>query len=454
VALSALQSAKVRRTLLCVVPFLSLAGVAYALRLGASGAVSAATLVAGPKAAPQGTFQWLLRAYEETQGAKIPKTRAVIVVHARSGDSVGRFEGTTTDDGWLVVSMPLETKRPDAPIEVSAFERGDLQPLLMDVIRLNPTPGKVEPMVPLHADQRTGPLDIQLFLPTAVAPVGGAVPLLVRVGGVDHANAALMQFNVATEDGLELSPPLRCHDGYLLSATAKFPVTGLRATVSTGDAAQKSTWFGALPTASGAARLTGTGLPEVQAMNARTSLYAELLGRKGKRWAQVLPLTDGRAQVPMPSLSEDPEWLLIAPEPFDGPGFAAAAVAYPLVPAPSQADSYFDAADPGASYIRMGSLRARPFSEVRVDGLELARSRTRARVRKGVTIAAIALVLGALVEVALMIIGSRIAQAEIDAAFAAEEPKLAKAPSDALWVGIGLAVLGFATILALITFAR
>jgi hypothetical protein len=102
----------------------------------------------------------------------------------------------------------------------------------------------------------------------------------------------------------------------------------------------------------------------------------------------------------------------------------------------------------------MGSLRARPFSEVRLDGLELARSRTRARVRKGVTIAAVALVLGALAEVALMIIGSRIAQAEISAAFAAENPKLSKAPSDALWVAIGLAVLGFATILALITFAR
>ena len=309
-------------------------------------------------------------------------------------------------------------------------------------------------MAALHADQRTGPLDIQLYLPTSVAPVGGAVPLIVRVGGVDHANAALMHFNAATEDGLELSLPVRCHDGYLLSATAKFPVTGLRATVTTGDAAQKSTWFGALPTASGAARLTGTGQPEVQAMNARRSLYAELLGRKGKRWAQVLPLTDGRAPVPLPALTEEPEWLVIAPEPFEGPGFSAAAVAYPLVPAPSAAESYFDAADPCAPYARMGSLRARPFSEVRVDGLELARGRTRARVRKGVTIAAVALVLGALIEVALMIIGSRIAQAEINAAFAAEEPKLKKAPGDALWVGIGLAVLGFAAILALITFAR
>lgn len=470
-----------QKTALIAPPLVAVAVVALGLRLAASGSVDAAVVVGAPPAGAREGLAWPVVVKREEQGVAEPRAAHAIAVHARRRDgSEALWEGATDEQGVAEAWLPLAGIAPGEVLALAVRSAGDTRarPLAegdvtvppawtAELARADAAPAFLPPAL------REGAIALDVTIP------GGALvtefPTRVLVRATDRASGAPkagVHLRFEPEPGLETASPLAvtCTNGWAeMVATARAHVVGsaIHARASDGTGGE---WFGAWPARGGA-----FAVPVPSSVDARAPLETYVAGPRQRRHAYVeVNDTHGRARaasVPLratdvalgggdarsepltlPGMLPGVAWVIAASEPRAAETLSGATLATPFLVAEPGLPHLVP--DTCARWPALAAAAATGFPRTAVlDGFaprraELARTR-----RRGVGLALFALALAAALETLLLVRFARRARAAIEdaeEAFREGGARFVEGRAGTVLVGLGVALLGFALLAALL----
>ncbi len=444
-------------------PVLSFATLAVGLGLGASGETTAAIIEGAAPGSNHAGIAWQARVYRADRGVRevVPNLR--IHVHAKYKDQERTADLRTTPDGAaeIVFDFAGITSGDDVAIDVTSDDGRTT--LAEGEARVPESIPRTIPSGTLPALQKKGPASLEVVIDGGSLPVDLWTNLWVRATNAGKAIPRDTIVQLDAMDGLEVDTSSKrvsevapqgaqredwspiCGDGWAL-----FPVrahaTNLQARFHLGDAQ----WIGILPTMLGATvaretardEKTGARMLEVtRAVSQETNVYVEVDDDAGRLWAATPTLrvdTDGfaRAKLPLPDLNSKSLWATASSEPNGAERILGGTTSRPLGLVPDAPAPCVEGPLP-AAFHPVGFPRAAV-----LDGFIAARARTAARRKKGMSIAIGALVIGAIVEVLIVLRG-------------AARGRTVNAPwitgkTGSILIGMGLAVLGFSMLAAFV----
>jgi hypothetical protein len=464
---------------LAAIPMIAVATLALGLRIGATGDVRAAVVYAAPPAAMRSGLAWQIVVVREARG--IPETipDLAIVVTARAHGQEVTVRGKTSADGAFEAALPLAGVAPGEPVDVRVVEDGappETPALAEGVAR---SAARVDPQgeaVPgfLSPTKREGPVGLDVAILGGKLVVG--FPSSVWIRTIDRATGTPLPRVVVAADpepGLEAPQPraTSCESGWAeMPMVARGHVLGTSLVVH-GEGGKESRWFGPLPVAPGSMQAAvpqeveaGRALAiDVVSPTVAKLAYVEVDDAVGRVAARILELglePDGyrHAAFEIPPLDEGLYWLVTAGDPRGAETLGGAAIARPFRVRKG------DLARAGAceDRARLALTQARGFPRApALDGIGAARARDGKTHRRGIAIALVGLFAGAVLEILLVLRAranaerdaTRLAGALDEAAIdAGERNKVLAGARGAVAIGLGLALLGFALLAALVTY--
>jgi hypothetical protein len=463
---------------LAAIPVVAVATLALGLRMGATGDVRAAVVYAAPPTAMRHGLAWQIVVVREARG--IPETipDLPIVMTARAHGQEVSVRGKTSADGAFEAALALPGVAPGEPVDVRVVEDGappESPPLAEGAARSTIDSPRVE-LVPgfLSPTKREGPVGLDVAILGGKLVVG--FPSTVWVRTIDRATGAPLPHVVVEaepEPGLEVPWPkaTSCESGWAeMPMVARGHVLGTSLLVHDANG-KESRWFGPLPVAPGSMQAAvpheieaGRALTiDIVSPTVRKLAYVEVDDADGRAVARILDLrveADGyrHAAFEIPALDEGLYWLVTAGDPRGAETLGGGAIARPFRVRKGDL-ARANACDDRA---QLALTQARGFPRnAALDGIAAARARDARTHRRGIAIALVGLFAGALLEFLLVLRAraratrdaSELAGALDEAAIdAGDRQRVLAGTPGAVAIGLGLALLGFALLAALITY--
>ncbi|HRG97529.1 MAG TPA: hypothetical protein PLR99_14845 [Polyangiaceae bacterium] len=473
-----------RTFVLVVTPLLAVLVLVIGLRVGAKGAVRAATVWGAPpgKTASATTLAWQVVTFVDDRGVREAVTaRGLTLTATAKNGKVATFQGNTNDDGVAEVGLDLDVAPGDelhvvvtAPGERLPLAEGDVRVPSPSAPPFGPGPAARERVAPSRPTKRTGGLTVDLFVTDERLVVGQAVPVVAKITDDRGRPVDGAEVTVTPEPGLDAKPFSRtCREGYAFGELiALFHTVGLQVSAKAMDG-REGTLFAALPVAHGANLVEAprdvgpAAFPvTVRAPATRDVAYVEIDSAEGRVFGTTLVLRPDRfgpsATFEAPALPPGRYWLVTSGDPRGAERIEDSTVARALRvhatdPRGSEAPklSCEERADlsmhPGSGFVRTELL----------DGLPSRRRDDTFRERVGVGMGLAGLLAAAVIEVMLALAAVREARDAIDHAVreaegaepgdGAEAPIVTKRGSaGSVVVGLAVVVLGFALLAVLL----
>ena len=472
-----------RTFVLVVTPLLAVLVLVIGLRVGAKGAVRAATVWGAPpgKTASATTLAWQVVTFVDDRGVREAVTaRGLTLTATTKNGKVATFHGNTNDDGVAEVGLDLDVAPGDelhvvvtAPGERLPLAEGDVRVPSPSAPPFGPGPASRERVAPSRPTKRTGGLTVDLFVTDERLVVGQAVPVVAKITDDRGRPVDGAEVSVTPEPGLDAKPFSRtCREGYAFGELiALFHTVGLQVSAKAMDG-REGTLFAALPVAHGANLVEAprdvgpSPFPvTVRAPATRDVAYVEIDSAEGRVFGTTLVLRPDRfgpsATFQAPALPPGRYWLVTSGDPRGAERIEDSTVARALrVHAPQPGDSApklscEERADlsmhPGSGFVRTELL----------DGLPSRRRDDTFRERVGVGMGLAGLLAAAVIEVMLALAAVREARDTIEHAVREAE---GAAPGDgagapivmkrgsagSVVVGLAVVVLGFALLAVLL----
>lgn len=472
-----------RTFVLVVTPLLAVLVLVIGLRVGAKGAVRAATVWGAPPgktADGATTHAWQVVTFVDDRGVReAVRARGLTLTATRSDGKSATFHGDTNEDGVAEVGLALDAA-PGTSLHVVVTAPGERLPLAEGDVRVpsgpfgpGAGPGAGERAAPSRPTKRTGGLTVDLFVADERLVVGQGVPVVAKITD-DHGHPVDgAEVSVTPEPGLDAKPFTRtCREGYAFGELiALFHTVGLQVSAKATDG-REGTLFAALPVAHGANLVEAprdvASMPfsvTVRAPATRDVAYVEIDSAEGRVFGTTLVLRPDRfgpsATFQAPALPPGRYWLVTSGDPRGAERIQDSTVARAFrVHAGPEADapkrSCEERADlamhRGSGFVRTELL----------DGLPSRRRDDTLRERIGVGMGLAGLLAAAVIEVMLALAAVREAREAIDHAVREAEDADGEAEhseasamtrrgsAGSVIVGLAVVVLGFALLAVLL----
>jgi len=484
------MNAKLSRALLLAPPAITVVIVALGLRIGASHEARAALVYGAPPAERREGVAWTVTLVREDLGVSEPVAGEPLRVDAvMPGGRGASWDGITNADGVVEAWLPLEGVEPGQKLEVSVTSKRAGTLFARGVATVPPYYAPVDSSEPsfLPSSRRTGAIALDaLVIGRSLAP---EFPSRVLVRATDRASGAPLggvRITVEPEPGLEAAARTMrtCDNGWgALSLTARAHVVGatLHAEEIKPAGARGGDWFGALPVAGGALFVF---LPEglhassasqlsVRSPTPRSVGYIEIDDARGRAYAQALELRPD--ETGMRSARADFPWhapaggfVVTSGEAHGAETLSGATLAFPFLAPLQLGDGSAPEMAPCEQWPLLARMTARGFPRPLVlDGFALLRVSAAQARRRGLALALSTVLLAAAVEALLLLRHARRARLELehmrkalDHALSHEPhrnagsdvptPALLEGRAGTVALGLGIALLGFALLAALL----
>ncbi|WP_394834057.1 hypothetical protein LVJ94_46885 [Pendulispora rubella] len=443
------------RALLVCPPAISVVVIALGLRIGASHDARAARVYGAPPASGQHGLAWTVALMREDRGVKEPVPNEPLRVSVtQQGGHGATWEGMTNADGVAEAWLALEGVAPGERLAAQVVAARTGEDFAHGMVTVPPQrTDSIDERTPtfLAANRRAGTIALDaLVIGRALA---AEFPSRVLVRATDAATGAALgnvRITVEPEPGLEVATPTArtCDNGWAeVAMTARAHVVGasFRAEEGKGKNARAGEWFGAIPVAGGAFSVS---LPEaggsltVRSPSPRPVAYVEIDDEKGRARGYALDLkVDGSgmrsASIPFPTDAPEKGFVIASGEAHGAENLSGATLAFPYAPPAA------------ACELRptLARMTARVFPRpVVLDGLgpvHMVAARARAR---GLRLAVWTVLLSALVEGLLLLRHAKRGRI----GFARLPPELIEGRVGSVAVGLGIGLLGFALLAALL----
>lgn len=468
---------KLRMVVLVVTPIVAVLVLMLGLRVGARGAVRAATVWGAPPSRGRPIANLQVLTFLDDRGVReavlVPKVRVAVTEVATGKTS--ELSADTNADGVLEVAVPLSSMT-SSELRVIVTAPSEAGPLAEGTVTLpkGPFGPRDRRAAATRATKRTGALVVDLFVTDERLVVGYPVPTVVRVTDASGHAVEGVELSVVPEPGLDSEPFTKtCSSGYAFgNLKALFHTVGLTISAKTPDGKEGSL-FAALPVAQGAyyvdaAREVEPNKPfpvTVRAPGERSVAYAEIDDSEGRAFATTLALTreplGPSAAFLSPGLPEGLYWIVTSGDPRGASRIEGSTVARALrvrqggggvtsAGASFGSSACDDRADlamhPGDGFVRSELL----------DGLPQRRRDDTRREHFGLVIALVGLLAAAVIEILIALQIVHDARATIEGAVREAEGDLAasrvtkRTSAGSVIVGIAIGVLGFALLAALL----
>ena len=451
-------------------PALSFGTLAVALGLGANGETLAALVYGAPPGSSRAGLAWQVDVMFEDRGVREVKPNLPIAVHAEWKGHARDWRGITTaegaaevpfdfsgiasgDDIDLTISTDDHQKktlaRGSARVPESIAGRGNVTRAMLTAFHHE---GEIDLDVAILGGALASEFSSELWVrardhqlhprlddhrdPNAIA--GAHVQLLLPIDGL----------SVATNDAVT------DENGWAkLDVTAK--TLAAEATIQLKYKGISSSWTGALPIVLGATRALVTQddtgnlhASVVRPLVTRSAAYIEVDDDVGRIFGATVPLATSQndfasAQIDLPKLAPGNYWIVAGSGPRAAETMSPGTFAIPFHIGKNSVGA-------NAAGGQLATEHARGFARSLVlDGFLEARSITAQRRHGSMSIALIALALGAIVETILLLRAARIGSRTTDGTHASSASWITKTPGT-IAIGIGLSLLGFALFAAFI----
>lgn len=445
-------------------PILSVATLMLGLRVGAGESVRSATIYGAPigKPSPDGKTRvaWQMTTFLDERMVKETLALESLTVTARTKSEEITWKGATNMDGIAEINLAFSSLAPTDPIDLDVRMAGDPAPLARGRVTLEmPSWGGLHEGA-MRPTSRTGAIGLDVVVEEGRLVPGFPSSVWVRASPpiVD------LPITITPEPGVQLDRDTitTCDGGWAeakLNAQAHVVGAAFEAKAPDGTTGK---WFGAIQVAPGAffasmPRTIEPGKPSVAvilAPNPRKVVYVELDDERGRIAAAALPLLTEpgdptpRARFELPPLAEGLHWLVVSGEPRGATELTGVTIAKPFLVGPMQ-----NACNIGPWLARR---QANGFPRwTALDGAPSRGDYNKKRRTLGLFISMISLAAAALLEVLLLIAGTRETRAAFEAAEGEEDakPVVTRTPGGSLAIAALLAVLGFA-LLAVLLFVK
>ncbi len=471
-----MRAANVERWLLVVTPFVAMTAVGVGLRLGASDAISAATVSSAPMARAGLGLAWQVVAFRVNHDVREPLSGRPLEVTARAGTSTARWSGSTNEDGIAEIALPVRDS------DVLSLEiRSGSEVLAVGDARVPPRleRGPVAPVWMPFA-RKEGPIELDVaVLGQRLAPGFPGSVWIRATDAATHARLSGIAFQADADGTLILGPasPSSADGWGELTATAMGFAISL-AVQARGSGARAGQWRGGLFASPGAPQIATRrrwapdAAPSIAivAPTPRTTEYLEIDDASGRVWATAAALArtaDGtsRADVAAPALPPGLYWAVAASDPGGATLLGPGTMAVPFFVASSDAAALelgtdrIECAPRSSALERAQALgpclalaAAAPISRwTALDGFSKKLVKLREERLRGLGVAAAALLVAMALETLLVLRaaarGRRLGRDELGEG--ASEP-LAMSPPFPATAAVLMALLGFALVAAFI----
>lgn len=429
------------RFLIVVVALLSIATVALGLRVGAGGAIRAAVVMGAPLSHDHGA--WQLHVQEEDGPVRTAvETPFTVTLHTRSG--VQTAAGVTNVDGIGEVAFTGE------PVDLVVNDdqgrelaRGAVRDAVAQAASV------VVERAALRASRVEGPLRMRVaVLGGALAPTEeGRVWVTVSATGEPPRNPrvdATPDLGIDVASPFALSHDPACRNAGVFSLVAHTHIGGVLFHAK-DDLGREGEWYGALPIAAGAMRVSMPTISEsktvhatITTASARTIAYVEVDDAQGRSNAQIATLIGepAHADVTLNLLSEGRSFVVVSGEPDGATNISGGTRALPVWVGPRERA-------PCEAELAEVSAQAFP-RRIVVDGFEAKHAALAAKRKHGRRIALAGIVMGSFVESLLLLRAARAGR---------RAPHLSKRWFLDVFVVLALSLLGFALLFALVEWA-
>ena len=328
----------------------ALLAVVFGLRFGASPSVRAAIVFGAPASRAGTGLAWTLVVLEGDRGARSPLARFDVAVSAHAGASAAEWRGTTNEDG--VAEALLRFPGPPSPATAIGIEVRNGDTVLASGLAAAPqvpasglaatpqlpAPTPVLPWMPFA--QRTGPIALDVAVPSGRAAPGFATPVWVRAteaeGPSRGARVADVDVDVEREASVASAVANGRTDAEGWEEIDVVPVglaVALHLTAKDRNG-RTGEWIGGLTMSPGAASLAtrdrfSTGESpafDVTWPTARTAGYVEIDDAAGRAWAT----TSLTARVTAPPLGPGLYWVVASGDPGGAASLGPGAIARPF----------------------------------------------------------------------------------------------------------------------------
>ncbi|HSY24392.1 MAG TPA: hypothetical protein VK841_19830 [Polyangiaceae bacterium] len=310
--------------------------VAFGLRFGASPSVRAAIVFGAPASGAGAGLAWTLVVLEGDRGARSPLARFDVAVSARAGSSAAEWRGTTNEDGVAEALLAF----PAAPLPSTAIDievrNGDT---VLAIGRAAPPHVLAQtPALPwMPFAQRTGPIALDVAVPSGRAAPGFATPVWVRAteaaGPSRGARVADVDVDVEPEASVASAVAQGRTDPEGWEEIDVVPVglaVALHLTAKDRNG-RTGEWIGGLTMSPGAANLATRDRVspgespafDVTWPTARTAGYVEIDDAAGRAWAT----TSLAAHVTAPPLPAGLYWVVASGDPGGATSFGPGSIA-------------------------------------------------------------------------------------------------------------------------------
>ncbi|WP_394844562.1 hypothetical protein LZC95_46850 [Pendulispora brunnea] len=443
------------RALLLCPPVITVVVIALGLRIGASQEARAARVYGAPPATGQHGLAWTIALMREDRGVKEPvPNEALRVSVTQQGGHGATWEGMTNADGVAEAWLALEGVAPGERLAAQVVSSRTGEDFAHGMVTVPPQrTDSIEERAPafLAPSRRAGTIALDaVVIGRSLAAEFPSRVLVHATDATTGAGLANVRIAVEPEPGLESAAPTvrTCDNGWAeVSMIARAHVVGasFHAEEGKGKTVRAGDWYGAIPVAGGAFSVS---LPEaggslsVRSPSPRPVAYVEIDDDKGRARGYALDLkVDGTgmrsASVPFPTDAPEKGFVIASGEPHGAETLSGATLAFPYVPPASPCD------------VRpaLARMTARAFPRpVVLDGLgpvHMVAARARAR---GLRLALWTLLLAALVEGLLLLRHAKRGRI----GFARLPPELIEGRVGSVAVGLGIGLLGFALLAALL----
>jgi hypothetical protein len=453
------------RGAIVLTPLVAVATLAVGLRIGASPAVLAAVVYGAPPAAEHMGLAWQILTLIDDRGVQEAIALPHVSVFARARGLESRWDGGTNADGVAEAWFDLPGVSAGDPVSLEVRTPDEEWPLASglaswpaDVAR-----DALNRSTFVRSSKSDGDLVIDVAVYGGRLAPGFFSSLWVRV--IDKKTKEII--DGAAVDA-EPDPGLAIQASHVTSNASGYAelvaspgihvvALALRASAGSGAGQRSGSWYGAIPVAPGASfvemplaispeepHIFDVVVPTVQ-----RRVYAEVDDEAGRAFAVSLTVDHPHVEMAVPPLRPGTYWLVTAGNPRGAASLDGAAVSRPFLVAET---SGLDRASVGP---RLAMLAPPRFSRfVALDGLPSKRRADGLRHRRGLAIALGALGFAAALEALLIlraVARSKRLLEHLSSTVADDGEALDRRFSAVhVLVGLGVALLGFALLAALL----
>jgi len=467
------MSATWERALLLAPPAITVVVIALGLRIGASHEARAARVYGAPPSTARRGLAWTVAVEREDRGVSEPVPGEPLVAQAQMGaDRTAHWEGSTNADGVAEAWLALEGAAPGDRVDLSVSSKRDGAVLARGKATVPPAHELrdiSDRRLPfLAASRQDGAIRLDVFVVDRALAAEFPSRALIQAKDA-HSGARLggVRIVVEPEPGLEAAPQsvVTCEAGWAeLSLTARAHVVGAslhaQMAASVTDAARVGDWFGAIPVAGGALFVPmPTVLPAdssremaVHSPTPQSRAYVEIDDAQGRAFARAVDLLPDEtgmrsARFEVPALLPGNDFLVVSSDPRGAEKPAGATLVYPFLVARPAANASEACGD--LQHLVEGIENKEPAGFPRplvLDGLVPVHALAAQARHRGLRLALGTVLLAALVEALLLLRQAKRGRT----ALRALPPQIVEGRAGTVAVGLGIALLGFALLAALL----